>query len=90
MNNNQYTLLKINIQTGRKNQIRLHMKENNTPILGDRKYGKKDGYRNMMLHANEIIFKHPLTKENIHIDLGIPTNYKKIFEGDNYAKNERL
>ena len=34
----QYTLLKINIETGRKNQIRVHMKDNNTPILGDRKY----------------------------------------------------
>lgn len=90
MNNNQYTLLKINIQTGRKNQIRLHMKENNTPILGDRKYGKKDGYRNMLLHANEIILNHPITKEVIHIDLGIPANYKKVFEGENNDKKERL
>ena len=35
MENKQYTLLKINIQTGRKNQIRLHMQDNKTPILGD-------------------------------------------------------
>ena len=90
MENKQYTLLKINIQTGRKNQIRLHMKDNNTPILGDRKYGKKDGYRNMMLLANEIIFDHPITREKIHIDLKIPESYKVIFEGERHDKKERL
>lgn len=90
MENKQYSLLKINIQTGRKNQIRLHMKDNNTPILGDRKYGKKDGYRNMMLLANEIIFKHPITKEVIHIDLKIPQNYKVIFEGERHETKKEL
>ena len=78
--NKQYSLLKINIKTGRKNQIRVHMKDNNTPILGDRKYGKKDGYRKMMLLANEIKFIHPITKEIIHIDLKIPNEYSKIVE----------
>lgn len=84
MENKSYTLLKINIQTGRKNQIRLHMKDNKTPILGDRKYGKKDGYRNMMLLANQIKFTHPITKKEINIDLNIPENYVKIFKGDKY------
>lgn len=78
--NKQYSLLKINIKTGRKNQIRVHMKDNNTPILGDKKYGKKDGYRKMMLLANEIKFIHPVTKEIIHIDLKIPNEYSKIVE----------
>lgn len=78
--NKQYSLLKINIKTGRKNQIRVHMKDNNTPILGDKKYGKKDGYRKMMLLANEIKFIHPVTKEMIHIDLKIPNEYSKIVE----------
>ena len=53
-----YSMVSINIETGRKNQIRVHMKDNNTPILCDRKYGKKDGFRNMMLTANNIIFNH--------------------------------
>lgn len=78
MSNNQYTLLYINIKTGRKNQIRVHMKDNNTPILGDRKYGKKDGYRNMMLLANRIEFVHPVTKQVINIDIGIPEEYTKV------------
>ena len=74
------SLLDINLKTGRKNQIRVHMKDNNTPILGDRKYGKKDGYRKMMLLANEIKFIHPITKQIIHIDLKIPNEYSKIVE----------
>lgn len=77
---NQYSLIKINIKTGRKNQIRVHMKDNNTPILGDRKYGKKDGYRNMMLFANELIFKHPITHKEINIKMNIPNDYLKVIK----------
>ena len=79
-NNSQYSLLKIKIETGRKNQIRVHMKDNKTPILGDRKYGKKDGFRNMMLLANRIVFMHPLTKERIDIDLGIPNIFLEVIK----------
>ena len=78
--NKQYSLLKVNIKTGRKNQIRVHMKDNNAPILGDRKYGIKDGYRNMMLLASRLFFVHPITRERINIDLGIPNEYLKVFE----------
>lgn len=78
--NKQYSLIKINIKTGRKNQIRVHMKDNNTPILGDRKYGKKDGYRNMMLFANELIFNHPINKQVINIKMDIPNEYLKIVD----------
>ena len=79
-NNSQYSLLKIKIETGRKNQIRVHMKDNKTPILGDRKYGKKDGFRNMMLLANRIVFMHPITKERIDIDLGIPNIFLEVIK----------
>ena len=79
MFNKQYSLIKINIETGRKNQIRVHMKDNKTPILGDRKYGKKDGYRNMMLLANRLFFVHPITRQRIDINIGIPDNYLKVF-----------
>ena len=77
MSNKQYSLLEINLVTGRKNQIRVHMKDNNTPILGDRKYGKKDGFRHMMLLANKLEFIHPITHEKISIDLGVPEEYLK-------------
>ena len=80
INENNLSLLNIHILTGRKNQIRVHMKDNNTPILGDRKYGKKDGYRNMMLLANRLFFVHPITRERLDINIGIPDNYLKIVE----------
>ncbi len=78
--NKQYTLLKINIETGRKNQIRVHMKDNNTPILGDKKYGIKDGFRNMLLEASRIMFVHPITTQRIDISLEIPDLFLKLFE----------
>lgn len=80
IHNKQYSLLKINILTGRKNQIRVHMQDNNTPILGDRKYGKKDGFRNMMLLANSLDFINPVTRERVHIDIGIPQTYLSVME----------
>ena len=78
--NKDYSLLKINIKTGRKNQIRVHMKDNNTPIVGDKKYGKKDGYRNMLLLASRVFFVHPITRERINIELEIPEIYLKVFD----------
>ncbi|MBQ6284946.1 MAG: RluA family pseudouridine synthase [Bacilli bacterium] len=77
MSNNQYSLLELDIKTGRKNQIRVHMKDNNTPILGDRKYGIKDGFRHMMLLAKRIEFIHPVTHKTINIDLEVPGDYLK-------------
>lgn len=66
--NKEYTLLEIIIHTGRKNQIRVHMKDINHPILGDRKYGIKDNAKRMYLHSNEVIFNHPITKKEIKIN----------------------
>ena len=76
--NKGYSLLKIDIKTGRKNQIRVHMKDNNTPIVGDKKYGKKDGYRNMLLLASRLFFVHPITRERIDISLDIPELYLRL------------
>ena len=79
-NKNNLSLIKINIETGRKNQIRVHMKDNKTPILGDHKYGKKDGYRKMMLLHNRVFFVHPITRERVDINIGIPDEYLKLFK----------
>ena len=81
-NNKQYSLLKIDILTGRKNQIRVHMKDNKTPIVGDRKYGVKDGFRNMLLIHNRLFFVHPITRERIDIKLEIPKLYLDTIEKD--------
>ena len=58
--NDKYSLLEINIKTGRRNQIRVQLKEINHPIAGDSKYGYKDKtIKRMMLHALKLVIKRP-------------------------------
>ena len=65
----KYSLLNIEILTGRKNQIRVHMESIGHPIVGDKKYGStKNPYRRLCLHANYIEFVHPINKELIKIE----------------------
>ena len=59
--NKLYSLLKINIKTGRKNQIRVHMKSINHPIVGDKKYGSKKKEKRLYLHANILELRNPIT-----------------------------
>ena len=76
-NNNQYTLLYIEILTGRKNQIRVHMKDIGHPIVGDKKYGSiKNPIRRMCLHATYLKIIHPITKKGIEFN----SNYPIIFD----------
>ena len=74
---NNLSLLDINILTGRKNQIRVHFKENNTPILGDSKYGKKTKTR-MYLHAYKLTLLNPNTKKLMEFKTDIPKEFNKI------------
>ncbi len=73
------TLLDVNLKTGRKNQIRVHMKENNTPVVGDKKYGRKDTYSRLMLHAYELSFIHPKTKHKFKFSVPIPKDFLNLF-----------
>ena len=57
------TLIEIEILTGRKNQIRVHMASINHPIVGDKKYGLKTKTNIMCLEAYYLEFNHPITKE---------------------------
>ena len=76
LENNKYTMLSLNLKTGRKNQIRVQLADMGNPIVGDKKYGiKKDPIRRMALVANTLEFTHPKTKENIVIDIDIPKEF---------------
>ena len=66
------TFLDIHLDTGRKNQIRVHMKELGHPILGDAKYGNKKTFPRLALHAYHLEFVHPITKKNISIVSEMP------------------
>mgnify|MGYP004461714293 FL=1 len=76
--NNKYSLLDINIETGRRNQIRVQLANIGHPILGDKKYGKVK-YKRMMLEAYYLKFVHPVTKKICYAELPLNNDFKKLF-----------
>jgi RluA family pseudouridine synthase len=77
----QFSLLEINLLTGRKNQIRVHMADKGHPIVGDRKYGKtKDGYMRLALHSKSISFKHPASGERMTFEAKVPDYFNKLID----------
>lgn len=71
-----YCMMDIQILTGRKNQIRVHMKDLGCPIAGDRKYGaQSDPCNRLMLHNNALQFVHPMTHENLRFELPLPSEF---------------
>ncbi len=78
--NKNYSLLKINIETGRKNQIRVHMQEIGYSITGDKKYGATtDPIRRLGLHAQKLVFNHPISGENLNFETKIPAPFLRLF-----------
>ncbi len=76
--NDKYSLLDINIETGRKNQIRVALSSINTPILGDKKYGDlKNNEDRLYLHANRLKMYYPVIKKNILFETEVPSIFKK-------------
>lgn len=75
----RYTSVELELLTGRKNQIRVHMTEFGHPIVGDKKYGAKTNpVGRMMLHACKLNFIHPVTKQNLVFETGIPAKFKLV------------
>lgn len=71
------TLLKVNLETGRKNQIRVHMQDIKHPIVGDKKYGAKlNTIGRLGLHAKVLAFHHPVTGEIMRFDSKIPAKFQ--------------
>ena len=80
-NNNNYSLLQVFIDTGRRNQIRVHLSELGYPIVGDKKYKcKTNPIKRLCLHANILEFIHPVSKKLIHIESNIPKEFEKIIQ----------
>lgn len=75
--NGNYSQMDIQILTGRKNQIRVHMSDLGCPVAGDRKYGAQTNpCGRLMLHNYALQFVHPVTRENMRFELSIPDNFK--------------
>jgi 23S rRNA pseudouridine1911/1915/1917 synthase len=87
---NGYSLVRVTIDTGRKNQIRVHMQSLGYPIVGDDKYGRltlEDGTKSQVknplerlgLHATSLTIMHPITKELITFRSSVPAVFRKLF-----------
>ena len=78
--NDKYTMLDVNIETGRKNQIRVHMTEMNHPIVGDKKYYSKDNsLKRLALHHYEISLIDPITNNVLTFKSNIPKEFYVLF-----------
>ena len=78
--NNLFTLVKVNIETGRTHQIRVHMRYLGYPILGDSVYGRKDNEKRQMLHAYKLEFLHPVTGRQMEFTGEIPEDFQKALK----------
>jgi len=79
--NDKYSLLDIEILTGKKNQIRATMEYLKHPIVGDIKYGSKDkSLGRLGLHAHKLIIQNPITKKEMIFESRIPNSFIKIIK----------
>ena len=77
-----YSMLKVTIETGRKNQIRVAFASKKISIVGDKKYGNKDGANRLFLHANRLKLYYPVIKKDILFETAIPNEFKKLLSND--------
>ena len=79
--NDNYSMLNITIETGRKNQIRVALSSINHPIVGDKKYGLKgDKEERLYLHANRLKIYYPKIKKEILFETQTPSEFKRIIK----------
>lgn len=75
----KFSLLKIDLLTGRKNQIRVHLADEGHPIVGDSKYGKnKKRYPHLALHSHSISFAHPFSRERMTFTIPVPEFFYQL------------
>lgn len=85
----KYTLIEINLETGRTHQIRVHMAYIGFPIIGDMVYsnGKNPfGVIGQMLHAQKIQFKHPITNKEIELEARLPQYFQDVLDEIKYSR----
>ncbi len=80
--NDEYSLVELNILTGRKHQIRVHMADLGCPVLGDKKYGNdgkgEKGVKRLALHAAKLSIKHPFSKADLVVEAPVPGYFYKV------------
>lgn len=76
---NGYSLVELDLETGRKNQIRVHMSEMGHPVIGDERYGSDcNPIGRLGLHAFKLCFYHPVTGEHMRFETPYPSAFKTL------------
>ena len=76
---NGYSLVELELETGRKNQIRVHLSDLGHPIVGDFKYGSSDeSLQRLGLHAYLLAFRHPVTGKFMRFETPVPESFERV------------
>jgi 23S rRNA pseudouridine1911/1915/1917 synthase len=75
------TLVELTLETGRKHQIRVHLRHLGHPVIGDARYGggKKEAKR-LCLHAQRLAFAHPTTGERLRFESAVPALFRELLD----------
>jgi 23S rRNA pseudouridine1911/1915/1917 synthase len=77
----EHSLVEFQLETGRKNQIRVHTADMGHPVCGDSKYGNGDDpIHRLCLHAYVLCFWHPITRERMEFESPIPSQFRALFK----------
>lgn len=79
----RYSLVELKLDTGRRNQIRVHLRELKHPVVHDPMYGYKDDVspiNRLALHAFRLCFKHPVTGRRLQFETPVPASFMKLME----------
>lgn len=81
--NESYSLVELHLETGRTNQIRVHLASKGCPVVGDRKYGhgnESSPIDRLCLHARTLAFIHPVTEQVVRFDSPVPKEFNKVLQ----------
>ena len=81
LSNQFYSLVELHLETGRTNQIRVHLASKGCPVVGDRKYGhgnESSPIDRLCLHAKVLAFIHPVTEKAVRFESPIPKEFNKV------------
>lgn len=78
-----YSLVELHLETGRTNQIRVHLASKGCPVVGDRKYGhgnESSPIDRLCLHAKVLEFIHPVTEKKVRFESPVPKEFNRVLQ----------